>query len=265
MATITMETLGVNSVTKPIIKPTDWRFATVTRIRVEAPGLRSYTFEFDEPVEHYAGQHYEIRLTAPDGYQAARLYSAAMPANGRGRTLELTIALMPHGEVSTYLYNNVKAGSQIELRGPLGNYFTWEPSQTEPILLVGGGVGVAPLRAIRLAHQQACADCPIRLLYSARSYADMAYKYELFPKGGKPAMDLTMAFTEVAPDGWDGYARRIDQVMINEVLKDFTDPPTCYVCGPTPMVEAVTTYLVKAGLDPNTIKAERFGSTEPHD
>ncbi len=181
MATITMETLGVNSVTTPTIKPTDWRLATVTRIRTEAPGLRSYTFEFESPISHDAGQHYEIRLTAEDGYQAARLYSAAMPANGTGHTLELTVALMPHGEVSTYLFNQVTSGTKLELRGPLGRYFVWEPHQTEPILLVGGGVGVAPLRAIRLAHQQACADCPIRLLYSARSYADMAYKYELFP------------------------------------------------------------------------------------
>lgn len=246
---------------KLVSKPIDWRVATVTHIMTEAPGLRSFTFRFDEPVKHYAGQHYEIRLTAEDGYQAARLYSAALPANGTGNTLELTIALMPNGEVSPYLFSHIASGSKLEIRGPLGNYFTWSDDIPDPVLLVGGGTGVVPLRAIRLAHQQCCAGTPLKLLYSVKTYPDMAYKYELFPRGGNPSSDVVMTFTERAPEGWKGYARRIDDQMVREILRTFPGPPVAYVCGPTPMVESAANALVAAGIDPARIKTERFGPT----
>lgn len=243
------------------VNPSEWRAGTVTGIVHEAPGLRSFMFEFDAPVKHDAGQHYEIRLTAEDGYQAARLYSAAMPANDTSNMLQLTIALMPNGEVSTYLFNSVKPGSQLEIRGPLGRYFIWTPERTEPVLLIGGGSGVVPLRAMRLARQQAASQAPMKLLYSVRTYWDMAYKYELFPRGGQPADDVVITFTEAAPEGWDGYSRRIDAAMVDELLAGFAQKPRAYVCGPTPFVEHVTGLLVQAGLDPGTVSAERFGST----
>jgi ferredoxin-NADP reductase len=244
-----------------ISDPSAWRIGTVTAIRPEAPGLRSYTFEFATPIKHDAGQHYEIRLTSEDGYQAARLYSAAMPANGTSKILQLTIALMPNGEISPYIFNSVKVGSQIEIRGPLGRYFIWTPEVKEPVLLVGGGSGVVPLRAMRIAHQHECCEAPMKLLYSVKSQLDMAYKYELLPDGGKPPDDVIMTFTEHAPEHWSGYNRRIDATMLDEVLKTYEIKPRAYVCGPTPMVEAVTQLLVQAGLDPAKISAERFGST----
>jgi ferredoxin-NADP reductase len=261
MVIITTETHGVKNVTTLTSRPTDWRVGTVTQIRAEAPGVRTFCFTFDEPVKHDAGQHYEIRLTAEDGYQAARLYSASMPANGTANILELTIALMPRGEVSPFLFHSVKPGSQLEIRGPLGGYFVWKPDMTDPILLVGGGTGVVPLRAIRLQHQQACSKVPLKLLYSVKSHADMVYKYELFPHTGAPADDVVITFTEHAPEGWKGYARRIDGSMIQEILRSFSETPVAYVCGPTPMVESVTQKLVEAGLDPAKIRAERFGPT----
>lgn len=242
-------------------KPTDWRIGTVTHIMHEAPGLRSYSFAFDTPVKHNAGQHYEIRLTAENGYQAARLYSAAMPANGTSNVLELTIALMPNGEVSSYVFNYVKLGSKIEIRGPLGRYFIWEPEQKDPVLLVGGGTGVIPLRCMRLEHQQAVSKVPMKLLYSVRTYIDMAYKYELFPREGEPSDNVLITFTEAAPTGWQGYSRRIDMDLIGEVLTHFPEEPRVYVCGITPFVENATQLLVKAGLNPAKISAERFGST----
>ena len=251
----------MNNATTQIFNPSKWRVGTVTSIRPEAPGLRSYTFEFETPIEHDAGQHYEIRLTAANGYQAARLYSAAMPANGTANMLQLTIALMPNGEVSPYIFSHVKTGSQLEIRGPLGRYFVWEPEQTDPVLLIGGGSGVVPLRAMRLAHQQAGSKSPMMLLYSVQSYLDMAYKYELFPSRGEPSEDVIMTFTKDAPDGWQGYARRINMSMLDEILESYPTKPRVYVCGPTPMVESVTQLLVHMGLDPNTISAERFGST----
>jgi ferredoxin-NADP reductase len=228
---------------------------------MEAPGLRSYTLSFDTPIKHYAGQHYEIRLTAPDGYQAARLYSAAMPANGTSNVLQLTIANMPFGEVSPYIFNHVHSGSQLEIRGPLGGYFNWTPKEDKPLLLIGGGTGVVPLRAIRMAHMHECAGGPLKLLYSVKNWYDMAYKYELCPPHADCPRDVILTFTEQAPDGWKGYARRIDEPMVKEVLADYEQPPLVYVCGPTPFVEAASNLLVSAGLDPLTIKTERFGPT----
>ena len=242
-------------------KPTDWRVGTVTQIIPEAPGVRSYCFSFDSPIMHYAGQHYEIRLTAEDGYQAARLYSAAMPANGTSNMLQLTIALMADGEVSSYIFSAVTIGSQLEIRGPLGGYFVWEPQNTSPILLVGGGTGIVPLRAIRLQHQQADASTQLTLLYSVKTYPYMPYKYELFPRVGDPPSDVVITFTEETPQGWSGYKRRIDAAMIRDVLQAYKADPEIYVCGSTPMVESVTRKFVEAGIDPSKIKAERFGAT----
>jgi ferredoxin-NADP reductase len=250
----------VSNDTTQTVKPTDWEIGTVSQIRPEAPGLRTFVFTFDRPIEHEAGQHYEIRLTAADGYQAARLYSAATPADG-GNALELTIALMPGGEVSPYLFNHVRAGDQLEIRGPLGRYFVWNPSINEPVLLIGGGSGVVPLRAMRLAHQQSDSKSDMKLLYSVKAYEFMAYKTELFPRLGKPSTDTLMTFTEMSPVGWGGFRGRIDQQILKEVLETYTAPPIVYACGPTLMVEAVTRELVKIGIDANNIKAERFGST----
>lgn len=243
------------------ISNTEWRVATVTHIMPEAPGISTFTFTFDTPVKHDAGQHYEIRLTAADGYQAARLYSAAMPANGTSNALELTIAHMPDGEVSSYLFDYVKVDSQLEIRGPLGRYFIWTPEQEEPVLLVGGGTGVIPLRCMRLEHQQAASVVPMKLLYSVREYEDVVYKYELLPHGGAPSDDVILTFTQDSPANWPGYARRIDAAMISEVLAGFPSRPRAYVCGTTPLVENVTQLLVSAGLDPAKISAERFGAT----
>jgi ferredoxin-NADP reductase len=256
-----MEIPGVSNDTTQTTSTSDWHIGTVTSIRPEAPGLKTFTFTFDEPIQHSAGQHYEIRLTAENGYQAARLYSAAMPANGTGNTLQLTIALMPDGEVSPYLFQNVSVGDQLELRGPLGRYFVWEQSISRPIFLIGGGTGVVPLRAMRLAHQQACMDCPIKLLYSVKSYEAMAYKYELFPVHGLPPEDVFMTFTKSPPPGWKGFTGRIDAAILQELLGCFDEPPIIYVCGPTPMVESVSQLLVSLKADSNDIRTERFGAS----
>jgi ferredoxin-NADP reductase len=213
------------------------------------------------PVTHYPGQHYEIRLTAPDGYQAARLYSAAMPANGTSRVLQLTIALMPYGEVSPYLFNHVRSGSQLEIRGPFGGYFNWTPAEGRPLLLVGGGTGVVPLRAIRVGHQQECAEVPIRLLYSVKTYPDLAYKYEICPAHGNCPDDVTITFTSKAPEGWTGHTGRIDPALVKEALGSLPENPAVYIAGPTPFVESAADLLVAAGIDPQAIKTERFGPT----
>ncbi|MBW4060969.1 oxidoreductase [Candidatus Saccharibacteria bacterium] len=239
--------------------PNDWRVATVSQIHVETTGLRTFTFTFDEPVRHLAGQHYEIRLTSDDGYQAGRLYSAASIADGIGRTLQLTIAIMPYGEISPYLFRYVKAGTKLELRVPFGGHFVWTPDIADPVLLIGGGTGIVPLRAMRLAHLAARTGVPMQMLYSVRSAYDMAYKSEFLPDGLHSPADVAITFTGAAPKGWTGFARRIDMGMLAELLARLGGNPLVYVCGPTPMVESVGTILVAMGIESARIKTERFG------
>ncbi|HEY2003811.1 MAG TPA: FAD-binding oxidoreductase [Candidatus Saccharimonadia bacterium] len=241
--------------------PVEWRVGTVRQIRIEAPGVRTYTFSFESPVHHSSGQHYEIRLTASDGYQAARLYSAATPASGESNMLQLTIGLMPYGEVSPYLFNHVTVGSQLEIRGPLGRYFVWSSAQLEPIFLIGGGTGVIPLRSIWTEHMMTRTWSQMLLLYAVRSYQDVIYKYDLIPRRSGMRTDVILTFTDQPPLAWKGYDRRIDGEMVMDILERFRLMPSCYVCGPTPMVEAVTQLLVQAGVPSETIKAERFGPT----
>jgi ferredoxin-NADP reductase len=241
---------------------TKWRVGTVRQIRSESPDTRTFTFALEDgPVKHASGQHYELRLTADDGYQAARLYSAASPASGRSNMLQLTIGLMPYGEVSPYLFRHATVDSQFEIRGPLGRYFVWSPAQTEPILLVGGGIGVVPLRSIWQEHMMSHAQSRIALLYSASSYTDVVYKYELMPDRSEMPRDVILTFTEQAPRDWTGYSHRLNSTIIADSLVRFDSQPTCYVCGPTPFVESAASLLIAAGVPASNIKAERFGPT----
>lgn len=231
-----------------------WRTARVVAVREEAQDVRTFTFRFDEPVAHLPGQHYELRLTSEDGYRAARLYSAASLATPDGHELELTIMHLKHGEVSPYLFGYVDVGTQIELRGPLGKYFVWEPDDARPILLIGGGTGVVPLRAMLLAHAGQASQ--MELLYSARSLEHAVYKEELLDN---PAVRVTL--TDETPDGWSGYTHRIDGAMLADMLGHFAELPRVYLCGPTPMVEAVANELVALGVPVEQILTERFGAT----
>lgn len=256
MATITTVTRGGNSGTTPMSNASDWRIATVAKIVDETPTVKTFTFTMPSSVEHMAGQHYEVRLTAEDGYQAARLYSAASVANGSNE-LELTIALLADGEVSPYLHEHVTVGDKIEIRGPLGKFFIWQPSMPEAIFMIGGGSGVVPLRCILQTHQQANATTPITLLYSARSFDDIIYKQELLA----PNMPVTITLTGQSPPvDWTGHTGRISFALLEEVLVTLptTARPICYVCGMTPFVEAIANALLTMGIPPARIKAERF-------
>ncbi|HSX29656.1 MAG TPA: FAD-binding oxidoreductase [Candidatus Saccharimonadales bacterium] len=237
--------------------PSDWHIATVTSIVNETPDVKTITFTFVDPVRHLAGQHYEIRLTAEDGYQAARLYSAASAADGSNK-LQLTIALVDDGEVTPYLFSNIKPGDRLELRGPLGKFFVWQPENTDPVLLLGGGSGVVPLRCILQAHASAESTAPIQLIYGVRSYDDIIYKKELLAPHS-PAL-ITIAGEH--PAAWQGNTGLINDSLVREALNTLSSastPPLCYVCGSTPFVELATGLLAAADIPPMHIKAERFG------
>jgi ferredoxin-NADP reductase len=205
--------------------------------------------------------HYDVRLTAPDGYQTERSYSVASPPEQMGM-IQLTVERIQDGEVSPYLHDVVVTGDQIEVRGPIGGYFVWEVGLGGPLLLIGGGSGVVPLMAM-LRHRAAQhATMPARILYSSRTADDVIYREELEGlAAGDRGFEAFYTFTRQAPPGWAGYRRRIDAAMLGEVIRPFGMKARVYVCGPTLLVEAVATALVQMALPIEQIRTERFGPT----
>ncbi len=235
-----------------------WRLADVVEVVPETPRTKSLLLEVPDWEGHKAGQHVDVRLTAPDGYQAQRSYSiASAPEDER---LVLTVDRLEEGEVSPYLTDVLMAGDKLEFRGPIGGYFTWEITEGGPLLLVGGGSGVVPLMAMLRHRKAAGSGVPARLLLSSRSYDEIIYHKELEDLVAKgAALEVVHTLTRSRPGGWTGYDRRIDAEMLREIAPAPGEKPLVFVCGPTPLVESVAAALVELGHDPNRVKTERFG------
>jgi ferredoxin-NADP reductase len=265
--------------------------ATLTRARWETATTRTLVFDVPGWPGHLAGQHVDVKLTAEDGYSAQRSYSiASAPDNtapdgtGAGSAvLELTVQRLNDGEVSPYLTDALEPGDQVELRGPIGGWFVWDPSPVPPLQLIAGGSGVVPLMAmIRAAQPDAQRDptVPLRLLYSARTPGDIIYADELAKRATAPALTLSYALTRAqrpaggaapaAPSprsegAWRGSASvwhgRISSEVVAEAGWGPEVKPATFICGPSGFVEAAAGLLVAAGHDPATIKTELFGPT----
>lgn len=233
-----------------------WRPARVTALREETAAARTLRLEVERWPGHLPGQHVDVRLTAEDGYTAQRSYSLSAPT--QGELLDITVQLVTDGEVSPYLVQDVEVGDALEVRGPLGGWFVWRPEQPEPVLLIGGGSGVAPLIAMRRAHAKSASTAGMRLIYSVRSPAEVYFSDEVLDQ---PAAEVVVLYTRSAPADDLRGAHRMDHDDITSHAWPADQQPTCYVCGPTPFVEAVITLLLDAGHDPARIRAERFGAT----
>jgi ferredoxin-NADP reductase len=235
-----------------------WQLADVLDVGVENARVKTLALDVPDWPGHQAGQHVDVRLTAEDGYRAERSYSIASAPSGT--RIELTVECLDDGEVSPYLTDELRPGDKLELRGPVGGYFVWEPAVGGPVLLVGGGSGVVPLMAMIRESAAAGSDVDMRLLYSSRSWDDVIYRDELGRLAGG-GLTVAHSLTRSQPAGWTGYARRVDAEMLAEVGPASRDRPHVYVCGPTPFVEAVASALVELGHEPQRIKTERFGPT----
>ncbi len=222
--------------------------------------MRSVTFETTAWAGHMAGQHVDIRLTADNGYQAQRSYSIASPA-GRAPRVELTVECVSGGEVSPFLIEELRAGDTIELRGPIGGYFTWNPGISSPLMLIAGGSGVVPLMSMLRTRSQAGSKVPAKLLYSSRSVEDIIYRDELELAASRDGFDLVHTLTRSAPARWRGQTRRVDRDMLDQYAFRPAEAPQIFVCGPTSFVETVADQLVSLGHGESALKTERFGPT----
>jgi ferredoxin-NADP reductase len=245
-----------------------WRLATVVDVVTETPRARTLILDVPDWPGHRAGQHVDVRLTADDGYQAERSYSiASAPEDAR---IVLTVARLDDGEVSPYLTDVLRGGDRLELRGPIGGYFVWDVALGGPLFLVAGGSGMVPLMAmlrhrvaaLATANARARHGVPARLLYSSRRWDDVFYRSELTRLAeDDETLEVALTLTREAPPGWTGFRRLIDRMMLAEVAWPPGERPHVFVCGPTPMVEAVAAALVELGHDPALVKTERFGPT----
>jgi ferredoxin-NADP reductase len=238
-----------------------WQFGEVVATEQETARARSITLAVPNWMGHQAGQHVDVRLTAEDGYQAERSYSIASPPE-EGQSVTLTVERLDDGEVSPYLTDELRVGDKLELRGPIGGYFVWEARLGGPLLLVAGGSGIVPLMAM-IRHRAATGSTvPTRLLYSARSYADVIYRDELDRLvRSSTTLEVAYTLTRAQPPGWTGYSRRIDTDMLREVAWPPDQGPLMFICGPTPFVETAAASLVLLRYEPGRIKTERFGPT----
>ena len=254
-----METELIKEPVKP--RALEWQISTVVKVRVETHNVKTFTLALPNWTAHRAGQHYDVRLTAPDGYQAQRSYSIASGPEQSGQ-VELTVERLEEGEVSTYLHDVLIMGDQVELRGPIGGYFVWEARMGGPLFLVAGGSGIVPLMAMLRHRKAAGAQVPVRLLYSSRTYDDVIYRSELESlHNDRSGLEVIHTLTRAQPLNWKGYDRRIDLPMLEEVTRPFGKQLIAYICGPTPMVEGVANGLVSLGIQPDRIRTERFGPT----
>jgi len=228
--------------------PGKWQIATVSAIKQETPRVKSFWFDVPMWMPHLPGQHYDVRLTDPDGYHAQRSYSISSSPLDVGQ-IELTIDLLDDGEVSPYFHEVIQVGDQVELRGPFTSYFVWRGES--PVLLVGGGSGVAPLMAMLRHKRRTMPELDMRLVYSVRYPDDVIYSDEL-------GDDAVLTYTREAPEGWTGHTGHVDA----DLLREPTDgAQLAFACGSNGFVETASGLLLDLGMQPSAIRTERFGPT----
>lgn len=231
-----------------------WQHAEVLAVTAETPTVRRIRLRPPAWPGHRAGQHLDVRLTAPDGYTAQRSYSIASAPEQPG--VELIVERLDDGEVSPYLTDVLATGDLLELRGPIGGYFVWPEHSDVPVQLIAGGSGVVPFLAMLAHHRTTGSDVPVHLLYSVRTGEDVIGRDQLRPR---PGAEITLTYTRDAPAGWTGPTGRIDAALLARHTVPPERHPAILVCGSTPFVETITRELVAAGHPAHGIKTERYG------
>jgi ferredoxin-NADP reductase len=226
-----------------------WQFARVTDIRSETRRTKTFALSLPEPAAHVAGQHFVVRLTAPDGYRAQRSYSVGSPP-GDGHSIDLTVERFPDGEVSAFLHDELEVGDELEVRGPIGGWFVW--GGTTPALLIGGGSGIVPLMAMLRLARRTEAQALAHLIVSVRKPDDLIFASELV------ADDATVVYTRAAPSA---HSRPVGRIGVDDIGPHLRDGATVFICGSAGFADAASQRAMEAGVDASSIRVERFGPT----
>lgn len=247
-----------------MIPHASWHVATVSDARPETSNARRIVLDIPDWPGNEAGQHVDVRLTAEDGYQASRSYSIA--SSGQARSIELAVDRVPTGEVSPFLVDDLAVGDALEVRGPLGGWFVWRPGEASdrPVQLIAGGSGIVPLAAIVRAHRSAADATPFRLLYAVRTPDDAFFREELATESddtGSGAVRVDFVYSRRTPDGFPRPAGRLTRDLLGELVLPPGQNPRVYVCGSTPFVEQVLSWLRELGHNVDDVRAERFGGS----
>lgn len=238
----------------------NWQDARIVRIARQTPRVRSFFFQLQKPFTHRPGQHVDVRLTAPDGYQAKRSYSIASAPDGGG-LIELAIDRLENGEVSSFFHDVATVGDDVEVRGPLGGHFTWQPKDGGPVLLLAGGSGLVPFMSMVRAWKEESSKVPVALLLAAKRIEEALYLEELRAiANSSPAFTFRTSVTRQASVGAGDYGRRIDAAMVSDMLQPLlSQPRNVFICGSNGFANAATEAAIAAGLDEGTISTERYG------
>ena len=241
-------------------QPASWQSCVIDSIVEQTPGIKSFFLRLSQPFAHIAGQHVDVRLTAPGGYSAMRSYSIASAAI-TSPVVELAIERLPDGEVSSFFHDVAAVGDEIDLRGPLGGHFLWPEPAMEPVMLIGAGSGVVPLMAMIRQRRAMGQTVPTALLLSARTAADVLFSEELHSTEiACPAFVLALAITREMPVRAADFGRRIDGAMVGDVIaRLYRKPGHIFVCGSNGFVNIAVDGALLAGIDPSIIKTERYG------
>jgi ferredoxin-NADP reductase len=241
------------------LKPRLWQTAKIEEIIIQSPRVKSFVLKPTEAFDFTAGQHAEVRLTAPDGYRAQRSYSISSAPEETG-TFELTVERLDDGEVSPYFHEVAAVGDEVEVRGPLGGHFIWDIPDGGPALLIGGGSGVCPLISMVRHRQRQGSDVPMMLLFSARTWEEVLFRDELLAMRGERGFELVIALTREAVEQRGDYGRRLDAAMLAEIMPRLPAlPKHVFVCGSNPFVEAASEAAIAAGAPVGSIRTERYG------
>jgi glycine betaine catabolism B len=237
-----------------------WQTCAIVGIVQQTPSIKSFFLRLGKPFTHTAGQHVDVRLTAPDGYVAMRSYSIASSPSA-WNVIELAVERLPDGEVSPFFHDIAVVGDEIELRGPLGGHFLWPERPIAPVLLIGAGSGVSPLMAMIRQRRALAQTVPTALLLSSRTQRDVLYADELIAfEMTDPNFELALAITREAPKRASDFARRIDSEMVADLIARLPSIPAhVFICGSNPFVNIAADGAILAGLDPAMIKTERYG------
>lgn len=240
---------------------TRWQTARIAGIIQRTARIKSFMLALTEPFTHLAGQHVDLRLTAPDGYRAMRSYSIASPPD-LSNLIEVTIERLKNGEVSPFFHDVAEVGDEIELRGPLGGHFIWSGTDGGPLLLAGGGSGVVPLMSMIRHRQAAATHVPAVLLLSARGWNDIVYRDELLDLEQRSnGFILVLTLTREAPIRQGDYGRRVDGAMMAEVAARLPAAPNhVFICGSNPFVNTAADGAVAAGIPVSVVRTERYGA-----